>query len=132
MSLPLTDDQLRQVAAHYAIEAVRNAGDDAACNLLDRDSAFAELGIDLDPETLSDDESDRIAERLGDLLDTAEVTVTWPDAPVRAFAAKVRAELEKLRESHERRGLLPGALAYTGAVAVVDDALAELNRDGAA
>lgn len=129
-ALPLTDDQLRQVAAHYAVEAVRLAADDTMGHLEALDDALDTLGIaSFDPQTLTNELSDAIAERLGDLLDTAEVTITWPDEPVRAFAAKLRAELEKLRESHEQRGLLPGALAYTGAVASLDAALAELNSE---
>jgi hypothetical protein len=48
----------------------------------------------------------------------------------KAMAAKLRAEYERLRLEHERRGLYPAALAYTGAVASINAALMDLDADG--
>jgi hypothetical protein len=86
--LPLTDDQLRQIAAHYAVEAVRDRADDTMGHLEGLDAALAQLDINtFDPDTLTNDLADAIAERIGDLLDTATITVAWPDAdPIEAVA----------------------------------------------
>jgi hypothetical protein len=86
---------------------------------------------------LSDDERDRVADAANELTLAAapggvELTVATP-APDAAYrrgatdlAARVTAELGKVRTAHERRELFQAALAYTGAITSVAVALAEL------
>ena len=78
-TLPLSDDQLRQVAALYAIEAARRCADDTVGHLEALDDTLEALGITIDPDAI-DEHSDAIAERIGDLIDTARITVDWPGA----------------------------------------------------
>lgn len=126
--MKLTDDQLRQVAAHIATFDAHAAATDLPADSVDH--ALLALGIDTTTADL-DRADEGTLDRVAKLIETATVTVDWPEEPVRAFAAKLRGELEQLRESHERQGLYPAALAYTGAVASLDAALADLDSEAA-
>jgi hypothetical protein len=134
--LPLTDDQLRQVAAHMAAEYGHDQTNDRMGIGEMLDGVLAEYDIEL-PAALNVDGAgwdadvyEAILDRIADLIRDATITVEWPpDTAVRAFAAMLRAELEKLREAHERRGLFEAALAYVGAVASLDAAVADLDAE---
>lgn len=124
--LPPTDDQLRQVVGTIAAAAARRFVLHDPDFRLDLHDACEALGVPLaDPCTAA-------ADAAMDLIRTATITVDWPDASVRDFAAKLRAELEQLRKAHEAKGLYPAALAYGGAVASLDAALGFLDVEAAA
>lgn len=94
--LPLTDDQLRQVAAKYLHDAARENAGDVMGHLEALEDAVAELEIEVDVSDFDNDASDAIAERISDLMATADITVEWRDTanpePWRRFDYDRKAE----------------------------------------
>lgn len=94
--LPLTDDQLRQVAAKYLHDDARDGAGDVMGHLERFDETCVELGIgsDDEPVEVTTDQADAIADRISDLMATADITVEWSepagliDAPVFTIKAK--------------------------------------------
>jgi hypothetical protein len=90
--LPLTDDQLRQVAAHMATEYGRDQVNDRLGIGDMLDEVLEKLDIDLmdangdsiEAYELDDDVFEAILDRIRDLIRDATITVEWPDSAVRA------------------------------------------------
>jgi hypothetical protein len=77
---PLSEADLRRIAAHYVIEAVSEWADDASGLLDVLEDTAAKLGIPMSERGLDSDEAIAIAKRLSQLLNTATVFVDWPEA----------------------------------------------------
>lgn len=81
-TLPLTDDQLRHVAANMAVDYGREQADDVMGIGEMLDHRAEDLGVTLDLDTIPDDVFDTMTGRIADLIRAATITVDWADSDV--------------------------------------------------
>jgi len=87
--LPLSDEQLRRIAANILVTDARIASNDLAGISENLDVAAAEAGVDLDMDALltdgeaGEDTLDTILEAVAEHIAKAVITVAWPDSDVR-------------------------------------------------